>query len=290
MPNNFELVSRHTTMLDDLYRQESKTNVLESGSNWTRAGVNANEILIPKYDMNGLGDYSRTEGYVDNSANLTWESKKFNYDRGTTISVDAMDNEETIDMGFGLVAGHLMKHKVVPELDAWRFASYAGATGIQSKQETFNVVDDVTASIMYAISAMDEAEVNAESRYLFITPTLHKMIDALDSYKSRSMMQGFAGIIDVPQVRFFTAIDLLDGKTSGEEIGGYRKSADGKNINYMIIHKPAVIQVTKHIVSKVISPAENQTMDAWKFFYRAYGLADILDNGVKGIYCSYAET
>jgi len=116
------------------------------------------------------------------------------------------------------------------------------------------------------------------------------MINALDSYKSRSMMQGFAGIIDVPQTRFFTAIDLLDGKTSGEEIGGYRKSADGKNINYMIIHKPAVIQVTKHIVSKVISPAENQTMDAWKFFYRAYGLADILDNGVQGIYCSYAET
>lgn len=290
MPNNFELVSRHTTMLDNLYRQESKTNVLESGSNWTRAGANANEILIPKYDMNGLGDYSRTEGYVDNSANLTWESKKFNYDRGTTISVDAMDNEETIDMGFGLVAGHLMTHKVVPELDAWRFASYAGAAGIQSKQETFNVVDDVTTSIMYAISAMDEAEVSSESRYLFLTPTLHHMINALDSYKSRSMMQGFAGIIDVPQARFFTAIDLLDGKTSGEEIGGYRKSADGKNINYMIIHKPAVIQVTKHIVSKVISPAENQEMDAWKFFYRAYGLADILDNGVKGIYCSYAET
>jgi len=290
MPNNFELVSRHTTMLDDLYRQESKTNVLESGSNWTRAGANANEILIPKYDMNGLGDYSRIEGYVDNSANLTWESKKFNYDRGTTISVDAMDNEETIDMGFGLAAGHLMKHKVVPELDAWRFASYAGATGIQSKQETFNIVDDVTASIMYAISAMDEAEVSAESRYLFLTPTLHHMINALDSYKSRSMMQGFAGIIDVPQTRFFTAIDLLDGKTSGEEIGGYRKSADGKNINYMIIHKPTVIQVTKHIVSKVIPPAENQEMDAWKFFYRAYGLADILDNGVQGIYCSYAET
>ena len=290
MPNNFELANRHTTMLDDLYRLESKTNVLESGSNWTRAGANANEILIPKYEIDGLGDYSRTDGYVDGSANLTWESVKFNYDRGRTFSVDAMDNEETIDMAAGLLMSQFMKHKVVPELDAWRFASYAGASGIQSKQETFNVVDDVTASIMYAISAMDEAEVSAESRYLFLTPTLHRMIDALDSYKSRSMMQGFAGIIDVPQARFYTAIDLLDGKTSNEEVGGYKKSADGKNINYMIIHKPAVIQVTKHIVSKVISPADNQEMDAWKFFYRAYGLTDTLENGVQGIYCSYAET
>lgn len=290
MPNNFELASRHTTMLDDLYRQESKTNILESGSNWTRPGTNANEILIPKYDMDGLGDYSRTDGYADGSSDLTWETVRFNYDRGRTFSVDAMDNEETIDMAFGLLANQFMKHKVVPEMDAMRFASYAGATGIQSKQETFNAVDDVTTSIMYAISAMDEAEVSSESRYLFLTPTLHHMINALDSYKSRSMMQGFAGIIDVPQARFFTAIDLLDGKTSGEEIGGYRKSADGKNINYMIIHKPAVIQVTKHIVSKVISPAENQEMDAWKFFYRAYGLTDTLENGVQGIYCSYAET
>ncbi len=290
MPNLFELASRHTTLLDEVYRQTAKTNVLESGSQWTRPGTNANEILIPKYGMDGLGEYSRTEGYAEGSSNLTWESVKFNYDRGRTFSVDTMDNEETIDMAFGLLANQFMKHKVVPEMDAMRFATYAGATGILSKQETFSVVEDVTESIMHANSEMDEAEVNAESRYLFLTPTLHNMIKALDTYKSRSMMEGFAAIIDVPQTRFYTAIDLLDGRTTGEEIGGYKKATAGKNINYMIIHKPAVLQVTKHIVSKVISPTENQEMDAWKFFYRAYGLTDTLENGVKGIYCSYAAS
>lgn len=288
MPNIFELASRHTTLLDEVYRQESKTNVLESGSQWTRPGKNANEILIPKTDMDGLGEYSRTEGYAEGSSNLTWESVKFNYDRGRTFSVDAMDNEETIDMAFGLLANQFMKQKVVPEMDAMRFAAYAGAADILKKQETFSVVEDVTESILHAISEMDEAEINAESRYLFLTPTLHNMIRALDTYKSRSMMEGFAGVINVPQTRFYTAIDLLDGRTSGEEIGGYKKAASGKNINYMIIHKPSVLQVTKHVVSKVVSPTENQTMDAWKFFYRAYGLTDTLENGRKGIYCSYA--
>lgn len=287
MPNNFDLVSKHVTLLDEQFRLESKTNVLESGSEIVRMGAKANEFLIPKYDLDGLADYSRTDGYADGSANLEWESKKPNYDRGRTFSVDAMDNDETIDMAFGLLASQVMKHKIVPEMDAMRFATYAGTTGINSISETFSDANAICKSLMNANSIMDEAEIGSESRYLFITPTLHNMVKALDSYKSRSMLEGYAQIIDVPQVRFYTAIDLLDGKTKGEEIGGYKKSASGKNINYMIIYKPSVLQFTKHIVSKVISPAENQTMDAWKFFYRAYGLTDVFDNKVKGIYCSY---
>ena len=287
MPNNFDLVSKHVTLLDEQFRLESKTNVLESGSEIVRMGAKANEFLIPKYDLDGLADYSRTDGYADGSANLEWESKKPNYDRGRTFSVDAMDNDETIDQAFGLLASQFMKHKVVPEMDAMRFATYAGTTGINSISETFADANAICKSLMNANSIMDEAEIGSESRYLFITPTLHNMVKALDSYKSRSMLEGYAQIIDVPQARFYTAIDLLDGKTTGETLGGYKKSASGKNINYMIIYNPAVLQFTKHIVSKVISPAENQTMDAWKFFYRAYGLTDVFDNKVKGIYCSY---
>lgn len=287
MPNNFDLVSKHVTLLDEQFRLESKTNVLESGSEIVRMGAKANEILIPKYDLDGLGDYSRNDGYTQGSANLEWESKKFNYDRGTTFSVDAMDNDETIDISAGILMSQLMKHKVVPEMDAMRFATYAGTTGINSISETFADANSICKSLMNANSIMDEAEIGSESRYLFITPTLHNMVKALDSYKSRSMLEGYAQIIDVPQARFYTAIDLLDGKTTGETLGGYKKSASGKNINYMIIYKPSVLQFTKHIVSKVISPAENQTMDAWKFFYRAYGLTDVFDNKVKGIYCSY---
>lgn len=286
MPNKFDLVSKHVTMLDELFRQESKTNVLESSANVVRMGTNANEILIPKYDMDGLGDYSRTEGYADGSANLEWESRTFNYDRGRTFTVDAMDDEETINMSFGLLASQFMKHKVVPELDAVRFATYASAKNATKTQETLTDGEAVCSSILAASSAMDEAEVSAESRYLFITPTLHNAIKALDTYKSKSMLEGFAGIIDVPQVRFYTSVDLLDGRT--ENIGGYRKGTKGNNINFLMIYKPAVLQFTKHVVSKVIAPSENQTMDAWKFFYRAYGLTDALDNGAKGIFCSYS--
>ena len=125
---------------------------------------------------------------------------------------------------------------------------------------------------------------------MFITPSLHNAVVALDTYKSKAMLAGFSTVVKVPQTRFYTAINLLDGKTSGEEICGYKKATSGKNINFMIIQKSAVLQFTKHIVNKAIPPEENQTADAWKFFYRAYGLTDVYENMVKGIYCSHSTT
>ena len=130
-----------------------------------------------------------------------------------------------------------------------------------------------------------------EDRHLFITPTLHGIIQDMDTNKSREVMGRFADITLVPQSRFYTAITLYDGITDAsgssgvnEKPGGFAKASDGKDINFMVIHKPAVIQYTKHTVNKVITPAENQSADAYKFPYRAYGLADAYENKVAGIY------
>ena len=131
---------------------------------------------------------------------------------------------------------------------------------------------------------MDDDEVDAEGRYLFITPTIYNLLMNVDTTKSKEIMSRFAGIVPVPQSRFYTAIDLNDGTTTGEEAGGYAKATAGKDINFMIIQKGALLQYPKHIVNKIITPEENQTSDGWKFFYREYGLADVYDNKVAGIY------
>ena len=109
------------------------------------------------------------------------------------------------------------------------------------------------------------------------------MIEDLDTTKSKEVLARFAEVKPVPQTRFYTAIDLKSGK-DGETAGGYAKNANGKEINFMIIHKPAVMQYNKHIAPKVVSPEQNQDADAWKFGYRKYGLADVYENKVAGIY------
>jgi hypothetical protein len=133
-----------------------------------------------------------------------------------------------------------------------------------------------------AVTKMDEDEVPVEERYLFITPTLGGMIDDLDTTKSRAVLDKFAKAIRVPQSRFYTAIKLIEG--------GYAKAEGGKNINFMVVHKPAVIQFQKHIAPKVITPEQNQSADAWKFGYRNVGIADAYENKVAGIYVHASAT
>ena len=91
-------------------------------------------------------------------------------------------------------------------------------------------------------------------------------------------------VIQVPQTRFYTAIDLNDGSTEGEEAGGYAKGASAKDIDFMVIHPSAVLQVPKHTLPRIFSPDENQKADAYKFDYRFYHDCFVLENKVKGIY------
>lgn len=291
MANSISLFKKYIDMLDEVYKVSAKSSVLDIDGSLVRAGANANEIVIPKISMDGLADYSRSSGYVNGNVTFTNETVQFNYDRGRAFTVDAMDNEETAGLAFGKLSSEFIRTRVVPEMDAVRFATYAGVTGIGSATGALANGLDVLAAITVANNAMDEAEVSADGRYLFITPTLHNLINAVDSYKSKAMLDKFAGVVDVPQSRFFTAVDLYDGKSSGETVGGFVKDpSSGKNINFMIIQKSAVIQFTKHTVNKVISPADNQESDGWKFFYRAYGLTDAYENKAAGIYLHKSST
>ena len=134
-----------------------------------------------------------------------------------------------------------------------------------------------------------------ENRFLFITPTLLGLVQDLDTTKSREVLARFVQVIAVPQTRFYTTIAQKSGKvivsgespnqtTTDETAGGYAKATGGKDINFMIIHKAALIQFPKHIAPKVITPEQNQTADAWKFGYRQVGVNDVYKNKLAGVY------
>ena len=288
MANAIALFKKYIDLLDEVYKKSALTSVLDSSEVLARAGANANEIIIPKISMDGLGDYSRNSGYVGGDVTLTNQTVAYNYDRGRKFTVDAMDDEESMGMAFGRLAGEFIRVKVVPEGDAFRFAEYASVTGIGSATADITTGAQILTALRVATVAMDESEVPPEDRHLFITSALHGLIMDLDStFNSASE---FASITKVPQTRFYTAITMLDGSTGGEEVGGYSKGASAKNINFAIIHKPAIMQYNKHIVSGVIAPEQNPDSDGYLFKYRKYGLADAYENKVSGIYVHKAST
>ncbi|MEE1371667.1 MAG: hypothetical protein U0K48_05930 [Bacilli bacterium] len=294
MANSIAKFKKYVPLLDEVYKNSALTSILDSDDSLAKAGANANEIIIPKIDMDALGDYDRNSGYTNGDVTMTNETVKFNYERGRMFTVDAMDDEETAGLAYGRLASEFIRTKVAPEGDAFRFATYAGVSGISkvATPATLSTGADVISALRAATNKMDEDEVPYENRILFITPTLKGLVDDLDTTKSKEVLARFSQIVLVPQTRFYTAIDMLDGKTSGETKGGYKRHAkgsdtgdtNGADINFMVIHKGAVMQYNKHIAPKVITPEANQTSDGWKFGYRKYGLADVYENKVAGIY------
>lgn len=299
MPNSIALAQRYLPMLDEVYKASAKSAILDA----TKIDiVGGNTVKVFKTAMDGLGDYSRNNGFVDGDVTGSWETLTLTKDRGRSFQIDRMDNEETLDMAFGTLAGEFIRTKVVPEIDAYAFATMAGKTGITTSTAVTITVGstDVPVLIEEAERQMNEDEVPVEGRILFISETCYA---GLKAKVDRTTMNGDGGIdrgivtydgmrvIRVPQNRFYTAITLYDGKTSGQTAGGYvGTSTTGYPINFMIVHPSAVCKVVKHVLPRIFTPDENQKADAWKFDYRLYHDMFVYDNKVKGIYLNRGAT
>ena len=290
MPNNIKLSQNYIPLLDEVYKKASTTTVFDADDTVVRQGANANEILVAKLEMSGLKDYSRNEGYKNGSVNLVWETLKYNYDRGVKFTVDSMDNEETIELSFGKLGGEFERTKVAPEGDAFFYSTLAGTPGISkvSAGATYTTGEQVLEALRAAQNQMDEDEVSNETRHLRITPTLLRMAESVDKHKDKSVLDEFASIEKVPQSRFYTAIELDSSEDEEDSLkGGYKKADGGKNINFMIIEKSAVIKKDKHKANDIIRPEDNQTSDGYMQKYRKYGIVDTYENKLAGIYLSH---
>lgn len=276
-------------LLDKVYKQVSTTAEFDIDGALVKAGANANEIIVPKLDMDGLADYDRNSGYTEGDISLTNETVAFNYERGRKLKTDAIDNEETGGVIFANLSSNFLKEKVVPEVDAVRYATYSVIEGITERAETLTTGEQVRDAISAVWDKMTDDEVPEENRHLRITSTLLGLVRDLDTTKSKELLGKFASIKTVPQNRFYTAIELNDGVSEGEKVGGYKKAATAKDINFMIIHKPALLQYTKHAKTKIFTPDQDQDGDNYKMLYRIYGLNDAYENKVAGIACSHKE-
>ena len=285
MPNTIILPKGFTNALDEVYMKASVTSDLTCAANMVKAGANAGEILYPQLSVTGLGDYDRNSGYTTGAVDLKWATAKCNYDRGTKISVDVMDNQESSVLAFSMAGAELMRTKVAPEGDAFTFATIAALEGISTMTgETFADAVQFLEALIEAKNKMDEDEVPEENRILYATPTLLNGVMALDTTKSREILNCFSVKRSVPQSRFYTAIDMLDGKSEGEELGHYKKSETAADINFMIIHKPAIMKYDKHVANNIIPASMNADADADILKYRKYGLVDGYANKRAGIF------
>jgi hypothetical protein len=291
MTTSIELATKFQPILDEIYKKTSLTARMDSPTKPVDF-MGANVVKVFKTSMVGMGTYSRTTGYPAGDVTGSWEALTLAASRGRAFSIDRMDDEESLGMAFGKLAGEFLRLKVAPEVDAYRFAKYASWSGISTVSEAaLTTGAAVLAAFDAAMEQMDGDEVPSEGRLLYTSTGIYSLLKAAISRSlaneaavdRRVKMLDDVEVISVPQSRFYTQITLNPGSTS--DAGGYAKTAStGRDINFMLIHPTAVLQATKHAKMKVFDPDQNQTADAWLMQYRLYHDAFVYDNKVKGVY------
>lgn len=291
MTQSIDLVTKFQPILDEIYKSASLTARMDAPTKPVDF-MGAAVVKVFKTSVVGLGTYSRSAGYPKGEVVGTWEALTLAASRGREFSIDRMDDEESLGMAFGTLAGEFIRTQVAPEVDAYRFSKYASWSGIQQVGSPATLdKNSVLAAIDTAKAALNAQDVPSEGRVLYLSDTVLGFLEgavtrtlANENAVDRRVGQ-FDGmdVIMVPQTRFYKGITLDAGGATDE--GGFTKAVStGRDINFLMLHPSAVLQATKLANLKIFSPEENQSMDAWKFQYRLYHDAFVYDNKVKGIY------
>ena len=289
--NSIGLAAEYLPLLDEIYKAESKSAVLDTAQDRVRWSNDTHSFYLFETDMVGLGDYSRNGGFVRGDVTASWRQYTPQYDRARQFLVDRLDNSESMGLAFGTLASEFMRTKVIPEVDAIRFRDYSkNAADSMKTAENISTGSGAVAAIDLGTEKLDNAEVPYEGRILFVNPTMYKYLKA---GITRYTMNGENGIdynvemyndmrvITVPSGRFNTAITLAQ-PSAHDGAGGY--STTGSTINFMIVHPSAVMQVMKLANPRIFSPDVVQEADAWQYDFRQYHGAWVKHQKTNGIY------
>ena len=288
--NSIALASKFLPLVDQVYKMESKSAILDTANEFIRFD-GANAVKLYNISVLGMGDYSRNAGFVNSDVTGTWETYTLNTDRGRSYMLDVLDNDETLGLSLGNLLNVVEREHIIPEVDAFRFAKYAtGAAAANKATGTLSTGSGVVSAIDTATVALDDGEVPYEGRLLFVSPKVYNLLKAGitrmvmnndPNVNNVIEMYNDMRVIRVPQSRFYTAITLRQ-PSDNDDAGGF--APNGNGVNFMIVHPSAVAQVMKHYVARVFSPQQNQQADAWLVQPRFAHGAWVLSHKTNGIY------
>ena len=256
-----------------------KAAVEQATSGWMEVNSNlvkyngGSEVKIPELSMDGLADYDRQNGFVAGGVNFKYQTKTMTQDRGRSFSFDENAVDET---NFVLTASG----GYVPAEDTILQKLYYDIATVQE------IVGDNTPLVI-TISRMVAA-------ILSMSDKLSKKLDVTDfkqgdvSFKVKSL-DGQHPLISVGSERMKTEYLFKDGKTSGQEDGGFAATASSKNINWIITPRKAPVAVSKTDKMRIFDPETNQKARAYAMDYRKYHDIWIPDQQIKTCFTNVKE-
>lgn len=293
MPNNIEMATLFQTQLDRQITQDATSNFLEANAGQV-IYHGGDTVKIPKIDMDGLADYSRTTGYTQGGVTLSYETFKMTQDRGRSFNIDAMDVDESNFLAAaGIVIGEFQRTKVIPEIDLYRWNKiYTAANGKSHATAADLTKDTIVAALEKDITAVEDAAGTHNGLVIVMNTLTSALLDQAIP-KQLNPVEFTAGQIHT-QVQAYNDIPIIKVSSSRMKTTVSKDSStqaitgSGQDIHWLIFPQFAPIAVSKTDTVRIFDPATYQDANAWHIDYRKFHDIWIPENRLTAIYAHTA--
>ncbi|OMD31362.1 capsid protein [Paenibacillus odorifer] len=285
MPYNY--VDSFLTVLQQKYTKELTSSGLTTQN---AQFIGTKTIKIPRLDVGGYKDHSRSGGWNRQAISNDFETKVLAFDRDVEFFVDAMDVDETNQILSAANTTNVFEtEQAIPELDKYRYSKIHADYVALGKTPDITELTVANALQVFdkLMQNMDEAEVPEEGRIMYVTPTVHTLLKQAEDMKRVINVQANNGAIDrvvrslddvtlvkVPSSRMKTAFNFTNGAVPG---------VGAKQINMILIHPQAVIAPIKHSAIYLWEPGSHTGGDGYLYQNRRYTDLFLINRKVEGI-------
>ena len=300
--NTLEMAKIFQQSLDKQMGIEATSGWMESNAQNVKYN-GGDTVRMPRISTTGMAKYDRDNGFSQGSVTLTYDDYKLTQDRGRTFQLDSMDvDESNFIASAGTVMGTFQRDQVVPEVDAYRYSKIAAlAKGASRTTDGFTPTDaNILAQLDKEITGLQDTIGESEPLLILMATPIRTVLNNVKNIERHLDVTQFkAGAIDtkvktyneipifsVPSLRMKTAYVFNDGKTTGQEAGGFKADTGAKSINWIIISRRAPIAISKTDKVRIFAPDVNQKADAWKLDYRKFHDLWIPRNKLAGVWAN----
>lgn len=282
-------VTKREKQFDQKLMQGALTNILETPKvTW----LGAKSFEIPTVSVSGYKAHTRTKGY--NAGTVSNDKKVYtlNFDRDIEFFVDKADVDETNEeLSAANVTGTFITEHATPELDAYRFSKLA-TTAITATK--FKSEDDYSETNVYSrlkSAILPIRKYGAANIVIYVSSEIMDFLERSKDF-TRSIAttspQGIdTRVTSLDGVQIIEVWDDARFKTQFEFTEGFVKASGGKDINFLIVAKPAVIAKAKFNSIYLFAPGQHTEGDGYLYQNRMYHDLFVLENKKDGIYVSH---
>ncbi len=238
-------------------------------------------------DLTTLSAYSRTTGFVPALLNLSWQDFTLTQDKGNSLKLDAMDDEEGLGQALIPFAEQYIRTLEVPAIDKYRLHKLVYEAGNVKDQKDGSTADKLYGLLMDAFAQLIDDEFSGEGLLLYVTPATDNLL------QTSSLLSRFIRVDEFREGKVATKIRYFnDAKIIVVPESRYPANFGGEDdleIHFILIDPTSQLSVVKHRPANFYPEGTVAGFDGSQIDMRVYHDTFVLPQRDKGIYVAIKE-